>query len=89
MVTGDGRTGELRSLSPAVPLRPEAAQFARRLIAHLRRYADPPLAAELSHLSAIYDDHYDWRLNDATGLGTGQPHGVASAPVRRAGAPGS
>ncbi len=79
----------MRPLSPLVPLRPQAAQFTLRLIPHLTRYADAPLAAELSHLSAIYDDNYDWRLNDATGLGAGKPHGAASAPARRAGAPGS
>ena len=35
------------------------------VIAHLKRYAEPPLAAALNGISAIADDHYDWRLNDA------------------------
>ncbi len=34
------------------------------VIAHLKRYAAPSLAAELGRIAAIYDDHYDWRLND-------------------------
>ena len=34
------------------------------VIAHLRRYARPPLAAALAGVTAIADDRYDWRLND-------------------------
>ena len=34
------------------------------VIAHLERFAAPQLAAELRRIAAIYDDHYDWRLND-------------------------
>ncbi len=34
------------------------------VIAHLKHYAAPGLAAELDRITAIYDDHYDWRLND-------------------------
>ena len=34
------------------------------VIAHLKHYAAPQLAAELNRITAIYDDHYDWRLND-------------------------
>jgi hypothetical protein len=34
------------------------------VIAHLKHYAAPQLAAELDHVTEIYDNHYDWRLND-------------------------
>jgi hypothetical protein len=34
------------------------------VIAHLKRYADAPLAAKLKGLSVISDDQYDWSLND-------------------------
>ena len=34
------------------------------VIAHLRRYAAPPLAAALAGITRIADDRYDWRLND-------------------------
>lgn len=34
------------------------------VIAHLRRYAEPPLAARLADISRIRDDRYDWALND-------------------------
>src|SRR5262249_29757114 len=35
------------------------------VLAHLRRYALPPLAAEFSRVSAIDRYEYDWSLNDA------------------------
>lgn len=35
------------------------------VIAHLRHYARPPLAAALKRISRISGDSYDWRLNDA------------------------
>lgn len=35
------------------------------VIAHLRRYADPPLAAALSSITRISSHDYDWSLNDA------------------------
>jgi hypothetical protein len=35
------------------------------VIAHLRCYAAPPLAAALAGLDAIAGDRYDWSLNDA------------------------
>ncbi len=35
------------------------------VLAHLRRYADPKLAASLAPAAAIDDDAYDWSLNDA------------------------
>lgn len=35
------------------------------VIAHLRRYADPPLARALAAVSRIDGDRYDWSLNDA------------------------
>lgn len=35
------------------------------VIAHLARYAAAPLAAQLVKVKSIYDDHYDWSLNDA------------------------
>ncbi len=37
------------------------------VIAHLRRYAGPELAAALAQVSRISDHAYDWRLNDAPG----------------------
>lgn len=35
------------------------------VLAHLRRYAAPPLAAQLASVSAIDRYRYDWALNDA------------------------
>lgn len=35
------------------------------VIAHLRRYAEPPLAAQLAPVRRISNDAYDWALNDA------------------------
>ena len=35
------------------------------IIAHLRRYAAPPLAAALAPITGIAGDQYDWSLNDA------------------------
>lgn len=35
------------------------------VIAHLRRYAVPPLAEGLAPIAAIAGDRYDWALNDA------------------------
>ncbi len=35
------------------------------VIAHLKQYADPALAARLAAVSQIADDAYDWALNDA------------------------
>ncbi|MEQ1439256.1 DUF547 domain-containing protein [Fontimonas sp. SYSU GA230001] len=35
------------------------------VIAHLRRYAAPPLAQQLAGISSIAGDAYDWALNDA------------------------
>ena len=35
------------------------------VLAHLRRYAAPPLAAQLAEISAIDRYEYDWSLNDA------------------------
>jgi hypothetical protein len=35
------------------------------VIAHLRRYAAPPLAAALAHETRIAGDAFDWSLNDA------------------------
>jgi len=35
------------------------------VIAHLKEYADPALAARLAAVSRIADDAYDWALNDA------------------------
>lgn len=40
----------------------------RDIIAHLKGYAAPDLAEKLSSISSIYDDRYDWRLNDV-GIG--------------------
>jgi hypothetical protein len=36
------------------------------IVAHLRRYAAPPLADELDGPVRIVDDGYDWTLNDAS-----------------------
>jgi hypothetical protein len=41
-------------------------RLVRRLLAHLRRYAAPPLADELDGPVRIVDDGYDWTLNDAS-----------------------
>ena len=38
------------------------------VLAHLRRYADGPLAEMLSGRTDIDDDDYDWSLNDAGGV---------------------
>lgn len=35
------------------------------VIAHLKRYAAAPLAAQLAGIDTIADDDYDWTLNDA------------------------
>jgi Protein of unknown function, DUF547 len=35
------------------------------VIDHLRAYAREPLASELKGVTSIYDDRYDWALNDA------------------------
>ena len=37
----------------------------QEIIAHIRRYAAPPLAAQLAPITKISDTGYDWRLNDA------------------------
>jgi hypothetical protein len=37
------------------------------VLAHLRRYAAPPLGAELVAFDKIGGDEYDWRLNDVDG----------------------
>ena len=34
---------------------------------HLRRFAEPALAARLAGIDRIAGDTYDWRLNDADG----------------------
>jgi len=34
------------------------------VITHLRKYADPPLAAQLAKLKSLSDHGYDWSLND-------------------------
>ena len=34
------------------------------VIAHLRQYAEPGLAGQLASVSSVYDDAYDWSLND-------------------------
>ena len=36
----------------------------QNVIAHLQRYAAPDLKSALGSVSSIYDDRYDWRLND-------------------------
>ncbi|MGF1624555.1 MAG: DUF547 domain-containing protein [Alphaproteobacteria bacterium] len=36
------------------------------IIAHLRAYAEPALAARLAAVTSIADHDYDWRLNDAS-----------------------
>jgi hypothetical protein len=36
------------------------------VIEHLQRYAEPELTKKLKGLSTIYDDRYDWSLNDVT-----------------------
>jgi hypothetical protein len=39
------------------------------IIAHLKRYAAPPLAAALAGIDTIADHDYDWSLNDAAAAG--------------------
>lgn len=39
------------------------------IIAHLKRYAAPPLAAKLAGIDTIADHDYDWSLNDAATAG--------------------
>ena len=36
------------------------------VIAHLKKYAAPGLQAELARIDRLYDDRYDWALNDPT-----------------------
>jgi Protein of unknown function, DUF547 len=43
----------------------------RAVIAHLRRYARPELAAALARFDEIDGDRYDWRLNDRATAGAG------------------
>ena len=38
----------------------------QNVIAHLKQYASPELAKALDPISSIYDDQYDWRLNDVS-----------------------
>ena len=38
------------------------------VIDHLQVYAEEPLKTSLASATEIYDDRYDWSLNDATGL---------------------
>ncbi len=37
------------------------------VLAHLRKYADPSLAAQLAKIKSISDHGYDWSLNDTAG----------------------
>ncbi len=37
----------------------------RGVIAHLKKFASPALASKLEGVTGIYDDRYDWRLNDS------------------------
>ena len=37
------------------------------VLAHLRRYAAPPLASHLAQMTSIAGHDYDWALNDAAG----------------------
>ncbi len=41
------------------------------VIAHLRRHAEPALAAELTGITRIHDDSYDWSLNGTAESGAG------------------
>jgi hypothetical protein len=41
----------------------------KTIIAHLERYAAPPLAAKLAAFDTIADHDYDWSLNDAATAG--------------------
>ncbi|MEM6354117.1 MAG: DUF547 domain-containing protein [Pseudomonadota bacterium] len=47
------------------------------VIVHLKRFAEPALAAQLNGISRVSDDEYDWRLNDA------KPPAAASDLPRR------
>jgi hypothetical protein len=41
------------------------------VLAHLRRYAAPALAAQLAAIGKLHDSAYDWRLNDPAVLSEG------------------
>ena len=41
----------------------------KSVLAHLKRYADPELAARLDEIGTIEDAAYDWSLNAVGGAG--------------------
>ncbi len=48
------------------------------VIAHLRSYARPALAAKLEGITEVYDFEYDWALNDAAPAQNAQRRRVGS-----------
>lgn len=58
------RNGELTVSSLYVWFIADFGGDDRGVIAHLRRYARPPLRAQLKPIVRIADHHYDWTLND-------------------------
>jgi hypothetical protein len=57
--------GRLRVSSIYVWYKDDFGGSDRGVIAHLKRYAAPPLAAALAPVTFIDGDDYDWSLNDA------------------------
>jgi len=57
--------GELYTSSIYRWFRADFGRNSRDVIAHLRRYAEPPLAEQLDTLTYIKGDFYDWALNRA------------------------
>jgi Protein of unknown function, DUF547 len=60
--------GRLHVSSIYVWYEPDFGGDDRGVIAHLRRYAAPPLAQALASQTRIAGDGYDWSLNDASAL---------------------
>ena len=60
--------GRLHVSSIYVWYKPDFGGDDRGVIAHLRRYAAPPLAQALASQTSIGGDSYDWSLNDAGAL---------------------
>lgn len=63
--------GRLYVSSLYVWYKPDFGGSDRGVIAHLRRYAEPPLRKALALQASIAGDSYDWSLNDAKVLSAG------------------
>ncbi|MCB1874657.1 MAG: DUF547 domain-containing protein [Chromatiales bacterium] len=60
------REGRLRVSSIYEWFRDDFGRNDSEVIEHLRKYASPALANRLTGVNGIYDDSYDWALNDAS-----------------------